>query len=809
MSKISSFPIITRDNTADETTEGLCPALCGDVAISGVASVSAVPSEYGVRKAINDAMVDAMSGINLGVGEGIFKDCSVTNSGKVSLKSLANNNPSRFTITDDNNGNITINYDGRSGSIITYDNQYVQGGAKQLFDTIEDFDSVSLVPASSGANAENDSTPKMSQVAVSLDGTELMYWGMRNNVAYENGLAMRHGVSTVFDGYEVIPQLSGHTASEITKIVYSTCHLFVLYSNGDLFAMGDNRSGNLGLGNKLVEYDLTQVMTGVADMKLNFRGYTSVYSIPATATASVTKLDGSVWVCGENGLGQLGLGDTTDRTSFVEITSGIIPAGVSEIYPAGVQDGTYTAGFLIDNNGVVWATGSNIRGELGVGSTLPATVTSWTQLGGSLVGKTIIKIATSIGYGISTLALASDGTVHGWGNNSYGQLGLGHTTVQLSPVQIYASSNYTSKYPTVFDTTTVKSTTHYYSPWYSANPDLTILGGWGTQWLTSGPVTNQRFHIDLGSAQVITRFLYENSHNSGANTTTGVRTFTLWGSNNAAAFATTTYGTDTDWTELTCSATEFDQHAASNVADTKYVTVTNALAYRYYAFKFANNWGAASNMGVRRIELQTTETTGTATDVKITEESVYAPYATSFVLTSEGKLLTTGANNASFGKFIGRVSTVNALKFQEITGGLDVTRFWVLKQIPYNYGIVIAQTTDNKIYSWGRVGAPYEEFTLGRSTGVVPEDIPGEILFPLSSNILTIHTTGLNTHTHHGYWMMEGGVQVILTNGDRWGMGCNLYGQLDNYGVIDKTTGGAVVLWNLTKVMPSIKVEVI
>jgi len=43
------------------------------------------------------------------------------------------------------------------------------------------------------------------------------------------------------------------------------------------------------------------------------------------------------------------------------------------------------------------------------------------------------------------------------------------------------------------------------------------------------------------------------------------------------------------------------------VADPKFIDVDNDTAYRYYAFKFADNWGYAYNMGVRRIELQSTE----------------------------------------------------------------------------------------------------------------------------------------------------------------------------------------------------------
>ncbi|GAI73245.1 unnamed protein product, partial [marine sediment metagenome] len=63
-------------------------------------------------------------------------------------------------------------------------------------------------------------------------------------------------------------------------------------------------------------------------------------------------------------------------------------------------------------------------------------------------------------------------------------------------------------------------------------------------------------------------------------------------------------GNDESWTELTVSQNTFDRHIEEDQADPKYITVTNETAYRYYAFKFADNYGA-NYMGVRRIELQT------------------------------------------------------------------------------------------------------------------------------------------------------------------------------------------------------------
>ena len=168
---------------------------------------------------------------------------------------------------------------------------------------------------------------------------------------------------------------------------------------------------------------------------------------------------------------------------------------------------------------------------------------------------------------------------------------------------------YTSQYPTqdadhVKATTTQVGTSSY--PYYATDPTKTLTGnGAGNQWQSADfVITNQRFHIDLGSAVVIKRIYYENYHTFGLVPERGINNFTFWGSNTAGSFAELTYTTDTGWTQLTTSQSTFDIHVALDQADPKYITVTNTTAYRYYAFKIADNYGGADSVSVRRIELQ-------------------------------------------------------------------------------------------------------------------------------------------------------------------------------------------------------------
>ena len=75
----------------------------------------------------------------------------------------------------------------------------------------------------------------------------------------------------------------------------------------------------------------------------------------------VLMIDGSVWSTGRNMHGQLGDGSTVDRTSFVQVIS----TGALSIAAGGVHSMALTR----ESGYVVLATGGNMWGQLGDGST--------------------------------------------------------------------------------------------------------------------------------------------------------------------------------------------------------------------------------------------------------------------------------------------------------------------------------------------------------------------------------------------------------------------------------------------------------
>ena len=140
----------------------------------------------------------------------------------------------------------------------------------------------------------------------------------------------------------------------------------------------------------------------------------------ATANSHVIKSDGTLWAWGWGAQATGGWGDTSDRSSPVQIGSGTDWASVA---PAASYN---TA--AIKTGGTLWAWGKGDNGGLGQGNT--TSYSSPVQVGALTTWKYV-----GAGY-YFTIAVKTDGTLWAWGKNSNGQLGLGDTTDRSSPVQV-------------------------------------------------------------------------------------------------------------------------------------------------------------------------------------------------------------------------------------------------------------------------------------------------------------------------------------------------------------------------------------
>ena len=142
-----------------------------------------------------------------------------------------------------------------------------------------------------------------------------------------------------------------------------------------------------------------------------------------------TKTDGTLWTWGRgNQVGPLGHNNKTDYSSPKQVGS---DTGWDS-----VQGGWDNNMFFLKENGTLWACGTNTLGSLGLNQPITQEYSSPKQIPGT----TWAKLNANAGYSVN-VALKTDGTLWGWGSNYYGQLGQNARNTPdnnqiSSPVQI-------------------------------------------------------------------------------------------------------------------------------------------------------------------------------------------------------------------------------------------------------------------------------------------------------------------------------------------------------------------------------------
>ena len=130
--------------------------------------------------------------------------------------------------------------------------------------------------------------------------------------------------------------------------------------------------------------------------------------------------NGSVFILGSNLKGQLGIGST-------ELKQTEVPQKVNLPSTIQISCGNYFTICLTDN-GDVYSFGDNLKGQLGIGNNVAFFNTP--QLIESLKDVEFVECG-----GEYVFCKTIDNQVFCWGNNEYGQLGLGNTENQNLPIQ--------------------------------------------------------------------------------------------------------------------------------------------------------------------------------------------------------------------------------------------------------------------------------------------------------------------------------------------------------------------------------------
>jgi alpha-tubulin suppressor-like RCC1 family protein len=236
---------------------------------------------------------------------------------------------------------------------------------------------------------------------------------------------------------------------------------------------------------------------------------------------------------GNNANGALGLGNLTSYSS---------PKQVGSLTDWSKLSAGSNFAVSIKTDGTLWSWGYNGNGQLGLGN---RTYYSSPKQVGSLTAWSKIDSASRN----SVLAIKTDGTLWSWGQNNYGQLGLGNTTNYSSPKQVGALTTWAS----------ISKGHGYFALAIQTNGTLWSWGYNSTGNLGLGNITNYSSPKQIGALTTWS------SVQTGQNSTFAIKTDgTLWswgysGFGNLGLGNTTDYsspkqvGSLTNWLRITAS----------------------------------------------------------------------------------------------------------------------------------------------------------------------------------------------------------------------------------------------------------------
>ncbi len=186
-------------------------------------------------------------------------------------------------------------------------------------------------------------------------------------------------------------------------------HNLAVKTDGTIWCWGDNQYGELGNGS--INSQGTNVPVQVV-------GLTNPVAVSGGGFYSMALMpDGTVWTWGDNTYGQLGDGTTTMRTEPVRVV------GLSNVVAI---SGGWIDALAVKSDGTVWTWGDNSTGELGIGTAGGATNLPVQVLG-------LSNMVSVSGGDLSSMARRADGTIWKWGQNVYGELGIGTSDTNAHP----------------------------------------------------------------------------------------------------------------------------------------------------------------------------------------------------------------------------------------------------------------------------------------------------------------------------------------------------------------------------------------
>ncbi len=243
-------------------------------------------------------------------------------------------------------------------------------------------------------------------------------------VAVVLGVAVGAGCPVVSTGSHVIYHGNGNTGGSVPNDAYEYAQddeVTVVGNTGNLTRSGSSFSGwNTQTDGSGTSYEAGDQFTiATQDVDLYAVWTASIRAVAAGSGFSyILEDDGSLWVTGINGAGQLGDGTTTSRSSAVKIMDGVKAVSASRFQHA----------MILKENGDLYAVGDNSEGQLGLPDTTDSIAIP------QLVKSSIASVSCGYYY---TLAIDTDGNLWATGSNGIsGVLGNDSTDDSFEFVQV-------------------------------------------------------------------------------------------------------------------------------------------------------------------------------------------------------------------------------------------------------------------------------------------------------------------------------------------------------------------------------------
>ncbi len=478
------------------------------------------------------------------------------------------------------------------------------------------------------------------------------------------------------------------------------------------------------------------------------------------------KTDGTLWSWGYNVYGQLGLNDTTDRSSPVQVgtrlwnkvsayaTSYNVLAirndntlwvwGYNQTYQLGLNDIVYRSSPVQVGGDTDWydvyggqshnaAIKNRLTKELhtaGVANTYTATyrvVNGWDGVRRSPILLSQSGVWNNITVGTNhTLGIKPNGTLWSWGTNNSGELGLGDGILsRSSPVQIGTLNNWSKAFGFNSYTMAIKT-------------DGT-LWAWGVNASFANLGLNNKLNAYSSPVQVGTRLWNDISHN-GDWSTFGIRhdgTLWSWGNNingklglndTLERSSPVQIGTETNWLN-------FGKSEQNNIA--QFAIKTNNSMYVLNGALTPNTVAGISFYKSSPVQVTSTRNW----------KSVNAGNSFTIAISTSGSMWAWGTQaNGVIGN-----NTVTASASQESPVQIGTLTTWASASA--GEGNVVAIRNDNTIWTWGanNLGQLAQNDTISRSS-------------PVQVGTLTNWLRVSAGRSH---------VMAIKTDGTLWGWGIN------------------------------------